>query len=260
MALGKRQPEADPKAGTLFSQIGGQAVVNAPREAALVTHLDPKSPVAEAYRTLRTNLRFAGLDSPIRKVLLTSAGPEEGKSVTTANLAVAVAQSGQSVVVVGCDLRKPTLHRIFGLPGTVGLTNVLLGQCSLGQAIQNTGIEGLSMLAGGPVPPNPSELLGSEAMSRVLDELAGKFDMVIVDSPPIIAVTDAAVLARKVDGVLLVISVGTVPREIAKTAQTLLENVKARILGVVLNRVPVQDNYGYYYYYYAEKNGQGVAG
>lgn len=219
----------------------------------LITQTDPKSPVAEAYRSLRTNLQFASLDKPLKSLLVTSAGPDEGKSTVLSNLAVALAQAGNRVIAVGCDLRRPVLHRVFGLDNRVGLTSVLLGQVRIETALQPTAIERLRVLVSGPIPPNPSELLGSARMEEVLAELGATADLVVIDSPPIIAVTDAAVLAPKVDGVLLVITYRATPREIARDAKILLDNVKARIVGVVLNRIEAEESYGYYYYYYYGK-------
>lgn len=221
----------------------------------ILTRDDPKSPVAEAFRTLRTNLQFAGLDEPLRKLLVTSAGPGEGKTTTAANLAVAVAQSGSRVFLIGADLRRPTVHQFFGIPNDIGVTNVLTGVVPWQEALRPTDVDGLYILPSGPVPPNPAELLASERMRSLLDELAEHTDLLILDAPPVIAVTDAGVLSRLVDGTLLVVSVGLTPREIAKAAKEQLERVGARILGIVVNRLNEQSGYYYYYYhhYYAEE-------
>lgn len=215
---------------------------------ALVTRDDPKSPAAEAYRTLRTNLQFAALDRPLRTLLITSAGPGEGKTTVAANLGVALAQSGKKVVVVGGDLRKPTLHQAFGLRNAAGLTSVLTGNVTWQDALQPSGVEGLSILPSGPIPPNPAELLASARMQEVLSEISAGCDMVIIDAPPVLAVTDAGVLSRLSDGVLLVVSVGITPRDVAKAAKEQLVQVGARILGLVVNRLSGES--GYYYYYY----------
>ena len=213
----------------------------------LVTFSNPHSPVAEAYRTLRTNIQFSTIDKPIQTLLATSTGPDEGKSTTLANLAVAIAQTGSSVVLVDCDLRRPTIHRIFGLRNTDGLTNVALGEYRDALPFQDTAVPNLRILAAGPTPPNPSELLGSRRMSEVISVLKGQADFVLFDTPPIIAVTDAAVLASKVDGVLLVIRAGKTKRDLAKRAKELLDKVNANILGVVLNDARAESNaYSYY--------------
>lgn len=218
--------------------------------SSLITHLDPKSPVAEAFRTLRTNIQFASPDKPLKTMMITSAGPAEGKSTVLANLAVAMAQSGQKTVVVDADMRRPTQHKLFNIPQTPGLTNILVGKSTIEHALQASGIEGLSILPSGPIAPNPSELLGSKTMDSLIKTLTEMADMVIFDVPPVVAVTDAAVLARRLDGVLLLINSGSVQQEAALKAKELLENVKANILGVVLNNVSSKDGPAYYYYYY----------
>lgn len=217
-------------------------------EYVVVTRDNPKSPAAEAFRTLRTNLQFAALDSPLRTLLVTSAGPGEGKTTVTANLAVAIAQSGKKVVVIGGDLRKPTVHSALGVSNTAGVTNVLAGNVTWQDAIQVTDIEGLSVLPAGPIPPNPAELLASQRMHELIREISSAYDMVIIDAPPVIAVTDAGVLSRWSDGVLFVVSAGVTPRDVAKAAKEQLLQVGARILGVVVNRLSEES--GYYYYYY----------
>lgn len=214
----------------------------------LVAKDDPKSPAAEAYRTLRTNLQFAGLDKPLKTVLVTSAGPNEGKTTIISNLAVSLAQSGTSVILVGSDLRKPTVHHHFHVSNQVGLTNVLTGHVALEDAIQPSGVDGVRILTSGPVPPNPAELLGAQRMKEIIAQLSEMTDIVLFDAPPVIAVTDAGVLAQRVDGVLFLVSSGQTPREVAKAAKEQLDQVGARILGAVVNRLDSES--GYYYYYY----------
>ena len=223
----------------------------------LVTRDEPKSPAAEAYRTLRTNLQFAALDTPLRVLLITSAGPGEGKTTIAANLAVAMAQSGSKVIVIGGDLRKPTLHLAIGLRTTVGFTNVLTGNVSWEAALQPTDVDGLYVLPAGPIPPNPVELLASTRMQELLAELKEQCDVVIIDAPPALAVTDAGVMSRLSDGVLLVISVGVTPRDVAKAAKEQLEQVGASILGMVVNGLSSESGYYYYYYhrYYSLEDG-----
>ncbi|NPV81507.1 MAG: CpsD/CapB family tyrosine-protein kinase [Firmicutes bacterium] len=226
-------------------------------EKTLIAYHDPRSPVTEAFRTLRTNLQFASLDKPLKSLLLTSTGPGEGKSTVAANLSIAFAQSGKQVILVDADLRRPRLHSLFSLKNDVGLTNMLLGGNGV-DALQDSRIRGLRILTSGPLPPNPAELLGSGAMNSVIQALSQEADIVVYDTPPVIAVTDAAVLAPRVDGVLLVLKLGATSREAAVRAKTLLENSRGRILGIVINDVKNEASYGYYYYYYYSSNNEGA--
>ncbi len=219
-------------------------------ESRLVTHFDPKSPISEAYRTLRTNIQYTKVDKSIKSLLVTSAGPAEGKSTSVANLAITFAQMGTKTLLVDADLRRPVLHAIFDLPRPNGLTNVLVQKLSLVEAIKPTRIENLSVLTSGTLPPNPSELLSSNAMEKVLEEMEKDFDMVLFDSPPLIAVTDAAVLATKLDGVVLVIKSGATGRDALLRSRTLLQNVDARLFGIIVNGININNMYGSYYYYY----------
>ena len=224
-------------------------------EDQLVTASSARSPIAEAFRTLRTNIQFSSVDKPIRRLLVTSPGPSDGKSLIAGNLAVVMAQAGQSVVLVDADLRRPTLHRLFQLPNSVGVTSTLLEGSHPGvnhSLLSPPQIENLRVLTSGPLPPNPSELLGSQRMGRLIEELEQQADVLIFDSPPVLAVTDAAVLARQVDGVLLVLDAGRTREEEALRAMDELVRVGAPVLGVVLNKVPVhrRGGYGYYYYYH----------
>jgi tyrosine-protein kinase Etk/Wzc len=216
----------------------------------LITHFAPKSPISEAYRTFRTNIQYTKLDQELKTLLVTSPGPGEGKSTSVANLAITMAQMGSKVLLIDSDLRRPVLHSIFSIDRRVGLSNVLVGRATIDEAAQTTEIENLFVMPCGTLPPNPSELLGSSAMRATLEELKQKFDVVLFDSPPIIAVTDAAVLSSQLDGVILVIKSGQTNREAAFRAYTLLKNVKTRILGALLNGVHVESMYGSYYYYY----------
>lgn len=219
----------------------------------LIVHEEPKSPVAEAYRTLRTNIQYAKVDGGLQVLLFTSAGPEEGKSTVAANTAVALAQAGHRVILIDCDLRKPVQHHLFNL-NKKGLTNCLVGESPAVDLLQDTEVENLRLLASGPVPPNPAELLGSVRMDAVLATLKGAADYIVLDSPPAIAVTDASVLARKADGVLLVLDADTVRPEMARKARELLENAQGVVLGVILNRIEVESEHSYYYYYYGHKD------
>ncbi|AEG15650.1 capsular exopolysaccharide family [Desulfofundulus kuznetsovii DSM 6115] len=221
----------------------------------LITHKHPRSPVAEAYRVLRTNLGFSGLDRPCRSILVTSAGPEDGKSTTAANLAVVLAQAGNKVILVDCDLRKPTQHRIFEVENHRGLTNCLLQNLDPAEVSKNGLVENLTLVTSGPIPPNPAELLGSGRVRALWPALLERFDYLIIDSPPVLAVTDAALLAAQVDGVILVIRAATTRVEIAQEARDQLLKANARIIGVVLNQVkmPARDYHYYYYYHRREK-------
>lgn len=221
-------------------------------EHPLIVHADPKAVGSEAFRTLRTNLQFASPDQELKAILLTSAGPGDGKSTISSNLAVAWAQSGQRVVLVGCDLRKPVLHRIFSVANAPGLTAYLTERAALDEIIISLKqIKNLDLIPSGPIPPNPAELLQSKAMSQVIAELRERYDVVLFDGAPAIAVTDAAVMANQVDGTVLVLKAHHTPRDVAIQAKTLLDQAQARLLGVVLNGVRPQDqkNYQYYYYY-----------
>jgi non-specific protein-tyrosine kinase len=211
----------------------------------LIALRDPRAPAAEAYRTLRTNIQFSSLDKPLRTLLATSTAPDEGKSTTLANLAVTIAQAEQRVILVDCDLRRPTLHALFDLPNDTGLTSMILTE-DTPPPLQETGVPGLSLLSSGPLPPRPADILGSRRMEAAIERLRSAADIVLFDTPPVVAVTDAAVLATKVDGVLLVFQAGRTSRERARRARQILEKVKANIVGVVLNNAEVEQGYGYY--------------
>jgi succinoglycan biosynthesis transport protein ExoP len=225
----------------------------------LITIKHPRAPVSEAYRSLRTGIQFSTIDKPDRATLLvTSPNPTEGKSVTVSNLAVVFAQADYKVLVIDADLRKPVQHRIFELSNSRGLTNFLL-EYNLNQldhalkdmAIQFTETKGLYVLTSGPIPPNPSEMLGSAKMRKALEELSKLFDYVILDSPPTMIVTDASVLSTLVDGVLLVTDADRTPKSHLKQAVERLTELNANLLGVVINRLsPKADGYYYHYYYY----------
>lgn len=224
----------------------------------VITHHDPGSIAAEAFRVLRTNLQFMGLDKPVKTILITSATPGEGKTTTAINLAIAFAQTGAKVLLIDADLRRPTVAKVLGVENWKGLTSALLTQDEPEDFLVQTAIPGLSVLTSGPLPPNPAELVGSGRMGRLLEHLAERFDVVLVDSPPVLAVTDACVLAPKVDGALMVVRSGKVEREKAVRAKEALTAVKANLLGVVLGDVSQKHGEGYYYYYSSE--GQGAGG
>lgn len=218
------------------------------RRAALITLTDPRSPVSEAYRSLRTNLEFASLTGPLQSLVITSPGPDEGKSTTLANLAVTMAQTGKTVIVVDADLRRPRLHELFGLGQEPGLTSMFMDPAlQAAPPLQTTEVEGLWLLASGPKPPNPAELLGSAQMGEVIQALTARADIVLFDAPPVVAVTDAAVLAARVDGVLLVIQAGKTKRDQAAQAKTLLDQVHARLVGTALTNVRLDPKLQGYY-------------
>ncbi len=203
----------------------------------LVTLTDPRSPASEAYRALRTNLSFYSLEQPVRTLVVTSPAAGEGKSTTVANLAVTMAQSGRRTILVDCDLRRPTLHEVFGLAMTPGLTNMTLDEVSE-TPLQQTAVENLWLLSSGTKPPNPADLLGAKRMDQIIAELAGRADIVLFDAPPVMAAADAAILGAKVDGILLVIQAGKTRRDHSERARELLEKARVRIVGVALTNAP----------------------
>ena len=224
-------------------------------EVTLIANTDAKSPVSEAYRTIRTNIKFSNIAGrELKTIMMTSATPNEGKSTTISNLGVVMAQAGYKVVVCDCDFRNPTQHKIFKVHNK-GLSNCVATGSDVMEIIQQTAVPNLYVLTSGPVAPNPSELLASQNMVDILEELKQHFDYVLIDTPPIMPVTDAAVVSGKVDGTILVVASGAVSPAIAVEAKTRLEQAGAHLLGVVLNKVDVAANshygygYGYYYYY-----------
>lgn len=218
------------------------------KERSLITHYHPKSPISEQYRTIRTNIKFSSIDQECRTVMVTSPGPAAGKSTTIANLAVVMSQQGKKVLLIDADMRKPTVHYTFQVPNTRGLTNVLTKQNELLDSVRATEVENLHVLTSGPNPPNPSELLASKAMNYLIEKALEEYDIVLFDTPPVLAVTDAQVLANLCDGVLLVVSSGKTETELAVKSKELLEAAKAKILGVVLNRKKMKEGENYYYY------------
>ena len=228
-----------------FGSIEGKKI-----EARLITHLDPKSPVSESYRTLRTNLQFSKVDRHIKTILVTSSGPKEGKSTTAANLAIAMAQVGHKVALIDADLRRPVIHSIFGLNKDEGITNYLMETISYDKLAKKTFLDNLWIMPCGVLPPNPSELLASRKMEDMLTKLRNDFDIIILDSPPVIAVTDAAILSTKVDGTILVVNSGQTNRDALTRANVLLDNVDTKLLGLLINGIDVDGIYGSYYYYY----------
>jgi len=223
----------------------------------LVNNENIKSPIAEAYKTLRTNIQFSMTDANggLKVLLITSSGPTEGKSSTAANLAITMAQSDKKVLLIDCDLRKPVVHRAFSLINSKGLTNILVEGVAYESLVNTTFVDKLGVITSGPKPPNPSELLGSLRMKTLIDKLKESYDTVILDSPPALPVTDAAVLSKLVDGVIIIAEYGQTTFESITQTKSLFEKVNARLLGVVLNRVPANHREYYYYYYQEDKAG-----
>ena len=218
----------------------------------LITITNPMSPISEAYRSLRTSIQFASFDNPVHTIAVTSTGSEEGKTTTLANLAVTFSETGNRVILVDADLRRPTLHKRFGLSNEIGLTSAFIkGQTERPTLnLQETTIPNLRVLTSGPLPPNPSALLGSSQMRKVIEALREEAEYVLFDCPPILAVTDAAILGHQVDGVLLVVSAYSTKRDHAIKAKAILEKVNANILGVVLNNAKLDTSV---YQYYAQR-------
>jgi capsular exopolysaccharide synthesis family protein len=224
-------------------------------EQSLISQQNMKSVVAEAYRTLRTNMGFTEVDRLCRTILITSSHLEEGKSTTSANLAIVVAQAGQKVLLVDCDLRKPMQHRIFNVSNLMGLTSCLCQRQPLQEAVQPGPVENLDILTAGPLPPNPSEILSSEHTRAFWAGLKNRYDYILVDSPPVLAVADASILSSQVDGVLLVVNSGTTRVDHAKEAKEQLTKANAHIIGVVLNQFKIAKGKYQYYHYSSEASG-----
>jgi capsular exopolysaccharide synthesis family protein len=233
----KKKPAPPKKSSAVTGKLGEMVLVLT----------DPKSAVAEAYRTIRTNLQFTNLDQSKKTFMVTSAGPGEGKTTTVANLGATMAAAGTRTLMMDTDLRRPALHKAFGVSNAVGLTSILSGQVKFEDCIQTGRAQNLDLLPSGPLPPNPAEVL----MSRSMADLMARYDLVIYDSPPIISVSDSLVLGTLVDGVVLVVRSGGFPQEVIHQAKSQLEGVKANVVGVLLNSVNFKrDGYYYQYYYY----------
>ncbi|SDO06102.1 CpsD/CapB family tyrosine-protein kinase [Alkalicoccus daliensis] len=220
------------------------------KQRALITEFDKRSPISEQYRTLRTNIQFASVDKEIKTLMVTSSSPGEGKSTTVANLSIVLAQQDNKVLLVDTDLRKPTVHFSFQVPNQAGFTNVVTNKASLEDSVFETSIERLDVLPSGPLPPNPSELLGSARMKKFVRDATAVYDYVIFDAPPVNAVTDPQIIAGLVDGTILVVRSGQTEEEHAQKAVESLRKVDANILGAVLNDRAMEESQ--YYYYYGE--------
>ncbi len=223
---------------------------------------DPKSSAAEACRSIRTNLLFMSPDRPLKAILVTSPGPQEGKTATAINLAITMSQAGTRVLLVDTDLRKPRIHRVFGTGNETGISNLIVGEGDLDRAIVRSSVPNLDILPCGPLPPNPAELLHTRQFANIMAECSRRYDRVIYDSPPTSAVTDPAVIGNLADGVVLIIRAGRTSREAAAHARRQLADAKARVLGAIVNRVDPSDRYYSYYYqgYYRRGGYYGQSG
>lgn len=256
IAFGRDALDNTIKDGKTLEEIVGAGVVgNVPldkerRRNAAISFENDNSAISEAFRKIRTNLQFLAIDSPPRVIVVTSSMPSEGKSTTAINIALALAEAEHNVVLVDGDMRRPTLHKYLDLVGTVGFSTVLSGGASLEEALQKTRFPGLTVLTSGAIPPNPSELLGSQTARRLLSELRSQFDYVIVDSTPLLAVTDAAILAAGGDGVLIIARYGHTRSEQLSDAVASLQGVGAPLLGAIFSMVPARGSASYSYDYY----------
>jgi capsular exopolysaccharide synthesis family protein len=229
--------------------LGAIALDGQAAKTPLITQIASHSPRAESFRVLRTNLQFVDVDKTQKVFVVTSAVPGEGKTSTATNLALSLAQGGSKTLLIECDLRRPKAASRLGFDAAVGVTTVLVGKVNFDDALQHDDETGLTFLAAGPVPPNPAELLQSMAMTDVLNAARNQFDVVVLDAPPLLPVTDAALLAVKADGALLVISHGKVTRDQVRHSIDRLTQVDAQLVGLVLNRVPAKGGGGYGYGY-----------
>jgi capsular exopolysaccharide synthesis family protein len=222
----------------------------------LLVHERPTSGIAEAARSLRTNLMFMNPDQPYRRLLVTSAAPSEGKTTVAVSIAISLAQGGQRVCIIDCDLRRPRLHRIFDRAGDVGLMNVILGDATVDEVAKATIVPNLYCIPCGPIPPNSADVVSSDKFRRVLDEISSKFDRIVLDSPPIVAVTDSAIVSTLVDGVVFVVRAFKTSINLCRSGLRTLQDVDAPIAGAVLNAVNLnRHEYNYYHYYYYKREG-----
>jgi len=251
------------KNGTEVAVAAAKAAGPEVKSIELIAHLSPRSNLAESYRTIRTSLLLSSADKKPKAIVVTSALPEEGKSATLSNLAVTLAQAGNTVLVVDSDFRKPTQHKIFKIRNIDGLTNYLTSEMELKALIKETGIPKLYLINVGPVPPNPAELLGSEKMRNLIESLKRWFDFILFDSPPVLTVSDAMVLGPKIDGMILVVWGGKTAKDALKQAKEKFDMLKVKCLGVVINNLSIQEHdyhymYNYYHYYGEGKGGDKI--
>ncbi|WP_246476391.1 CpsD/CapB family tyrosine-protein kinase [Salicibibacter cibi] len=218
------------------------------KRRSLITRENPRSPISEQFRTIRTNIQYAAVDQTMQVLMTTSSGPEEGKTTINANLAETIAQQEEKVLLVDADMRKPAVHYMFYLANHTGLSNVITKQRDVSEVVQTTSNEFLDVLTCGPVPPNPSELLGSQTMKHFIEDSRSFYDYIVIDTPPVLAVTDAQIVAGISDGVMLVVDSGQTEKEEARKATDLIKQSNAKMLGAVLNRhAQTKSNYMYYY-------------
>lgn len=220
----------------------------------LIVRNEPKSPVSEQYRTIRTNIMYSSVDKDIKTVLFTSAAPDAGKSTTAANVAIAFAQAGKRTLIIDADLRRPTMHYTFELGNPRGLSTAIVGEADVEQVVRQTDIEDLDIITSGPIPPNPSELLQSKKMETLLKTVQMQYDIIILDSPPILTVPDAQILGPKVNGTILIVNALDNDRDRLKKSKHLLEKTDSNVIGAVLNRKDMGSKDSYYYYYSNEED------
>ncbi|WP_018757561.1 CpsD/CapB family tyrosine-protein kinase [Paenibacillus terrigena] len=218
-------------------------------ETKLIMEINPNSPIAEAYRTLKLNIQFSEWDRKLQVIAVTSSIPGEGKTTTISNLAVCFAKEGKKVLIMDADLRKASLHRIFSMANKVGLSNVLVNQYHASDVIRTTGVDNLSILTSGSIPPNPAELLTSPNFMEMIDELKNSFDIILIDTPPILTVSDGLIVTTLCDGVVFVIQAGKAKRHLIKKSKEKLDYAKAPLLGVVLNNKKLNKSESQYYDY-----------
>lgn len=221
----------------------------------LIVNTKPKSPISESYRSIRTNIQFANLDKNLQTIMVTSPTAREGKTTTLSNVALAMADADHRVLIVDCDMRKPRIHKVFEISNIYGMAEILLHGGDYKKALNPTSNENLYIITAGKIPSNPSELLYSNAMKTLIQNLKKDFEYIFINAPPVVPVTDAAIMSNYVDGVILVCASGVIEIELAQKAKESLENVNANILGVVLNKINTKnDKYSSYYYYYGEED------
>lgn len=222
----------------------------------LITINNPKSPISEAYRNIRTNLQFANIDANLKTIIVTSPTAGEGKTTTISNVGITLAGLGKKVIMIDCDFRKPRIHKTFKLSNSKGITNILLENTSYTDYVQNGPVENLEILTCGQIPPNPSEMLSSHKMKNLINSIKEDYDYVLLDTPPVGIVTDACIISTYADGVILVCASGQVEIDMATRAKENLNKVNANIIGVVVNKLPLDNSkaYSYYSYYYGEES------
>jgi polysaccharide biosynthesis transport protein len=233
---------------------GERPPTNLPSE--LIVHTHPLSGVAEAARSIRTNVMFMNPDKPHRKILVTSAAPAEGKTTVACSIAIALAQGGQRVCIVDCDMRRPRIHRVFDRAGDAGVTSVLLGEATLDEVAKPTMVNNLWAVPAGPIPPNPADMLHSDRFRRFIQELADRFERVVIDSPPLVAVTDSAIISTLCDGTIFVVRAFKTSKHLGAQGLRSLRDVESPVIGAVLNAVNLdRHEYNYYHYYYYKREG-----